>query len=75
MVLIASNVSLRPSRLGGHWRLMLTGVIAGFLLYVVTEIVGDLGANGVIDPVLAAWLPPIAALTFGATMLLYQEDG
>ena len=75
MVLIAANVTLRPSRLGAPWRLMLTGVTAGFLLYVFMEIVGDLGSNGIIDPILAAWLPPIAALTFGATMLLYQEDG
>jgi lipopolysaccharide export system permease protein len=75
MVLIAASVSLRPSRFGAPWRLMLAGVIAGFLLYVLIEIVGDLGSNGIVDPLLAAWLPPIAALTFGATVLLYQEDG
>lgn len=75
MVTIAATVSLRLSRYGGAWTLTLTGAVAGFLLYVLTEIVGDLGANGIIDPVLAAWLPPIVALTFGATALLYQEDG
>ena len=75
MVTIAATVSLRLSRYGGAWKLVLTGAAAGFLLYVLTEIVGDLGANGIIDPVLAAWLPPIVALTFGATVLLYQEDG
>ena len=75
MVLIAANVSLRLTRYGGTWRLILTGVGAGFLLYVFTEIVSDLGANGVINPILAAWLPSIVALTFGATALLYQEDG
>jgi lipopolysaccharide export system permease protein len=75
MVAIAATVSLRLSRYGGTWRLVLTGVGAGFLLYVLTEIVGDLGGNGIIDPVLAAWLPPIVALTFGVTVLLHQEDG
>ena len=75
MVMIAATVSLRLSRYGGTWRLLLTGVAAGFLLYVLTEIVSDLGANGILNPILAAWLPPIAALTFGATALLYQEDG
>lgn len=75
MVTIAATVSLRLSRYGGAWKLVLTGAAAGFLLYVLTEIVGDLGANGIIDPILAAWLPPIVALTFGATALLYQEDG
>lgn len=75
MVMIAATVSLRLARYGGAWRLVLTGATVGFLLYAATEIVGDLGGNGIIDPVLAAWLPPIVGLTFGATVLLYQEDG
>lgn len=75
MVAIAATVSLRLTRYGRVWRLILTGVAGGFLLYVMTKIVRDLGANGILDPILAAWLPPIVALTFGATALLYQEDG
>jgi lipopolysaccharide export system permease protein len=75
MVMIAATVSLRLTRYGGTWKLVLTGVAGGFLLYMLTEVVGDLGGNGIINPVLAAWLPPIVALTFGATVLLHQEDG
>ena len=75
MVMLAATVSLRLTRYGGTWRLILTGVAVGFLLYVLTEIASDLGEHGIINPVLAAWLPPIVALTFGATALLYQEDG
>ncbi len=75
MVLIAATVSLRLTRYGGTWRLVLIGATIGFLLYAVSEIIDDLGGNGIIDPVLAAWLPPIVALTLGATALLYQEDG
>jgi lipopolysaccharide export system permease protein len=75
MVLIAATVSLRLTRSGGTWRLLLTGAAIGFLLYAFGEIAGDLGANGIIDPVLAAWLPPAVALTFGATTLLFLEDG
>ena len=75
MVAIAATVSLRLSRHGGAWRLVLTGAGAGFLLYVMAEIVNDLGGNGIIDPVLAAWMPSIVALTFGATALFHQEDG
>jgi lipopolysaccharide export system permease protein len=75
MVMIAATVSLRLTRYGGTWRLILTGATIGFLLYAASEIVSDLGRNGIIDPALAAWLPPIVALTFGATALLYQEDG
>jgi lipopolysaccharide export system permease protein len=75
MVLIAATVSLRFRGRGGIWRLILVGAITGFLLYALTEIVNDLGGNGIVNPVLAAWLMPVVALTFGATVLLYQEDG
>lgn len=75
MVMIAATVSLRLSRYGGTWRLILIGATIGFLLYAFSEIAGDLGDNGIINPLLAAWLPPIVALTFGATALLIQEDG
>jgi lipopolysaccharide export system permease protein len=68
-------VSLRLTRYGGTWKLILAGAAIGFLLYAFGEIASDLGGNGIIDPVLAAWLPPVVALTFGATALLYQEDG
>jgi len=75
MVLIAATVSLRLTRYGGTWRLVLTGAAIGFLLYALTEIASDLGGNGIIDPVLAAWLPPLIAMILGSTALLYQEDG
>lgn len=75
MVMLAATVSLRFTRFGGAWRLLLTGAAIGFLLYAFGEIARDLGANGIIDPVLAAWLPPLAAMTFGATALLFLEDG
>lgn len=75
MVMIAATVSLRLTRYGGTWRLVLTGAAIGFLLYALSEIASDLGGNGIIGPVLAAWLPPLVALTLGATALLFQEDG
>ena len=75
MVAIAATVSLRLSRHGGTGRLAITGIAAGFLLYVAMKIISDLGRNGIIDPVLSAWVPSIVALTFGTTVLLIQEDG
>ncbi len=75
MVMIAATVSLRLFRHGGTGQLVITGIAAGFLLYVLTKITSDLGGNGIISPTLAAWGPSIIALTFGATALLYLEDG
>ena len=75
MVLIAATVSLRLTRFGGMWKLVSTGAALGFFFYIADGVLSDFGRNGVIDPVLAAWLLPMLALTFGATALLYQEDG
>ncbi len=75
MVAIAATVSLRLTRYGGTGKLVVTGIAAGFLLYVAREVISDLGGNGIIDPALSAWAPSIIALTFGATVLLFQEDG
>jgi lipopolysaccharide export system permease protein len=75
MVIIAATVGLRLGRSGGAWRLAFIGAAIGFVLFAVTDIVSDLGGSGIISPILAAWLPPLAGLTFGATVLLHQEDG
>lgn len=75
MVLIAATVSLRYSRSGEVGQLLLGGVLAGFLLYVVTEVTEDFGAAGLIEPVVAAWSAPLFATLMGLTVLLYTEDG
>ncbi|BCJ90855.1 LPS export ABC transporter permease LptG [Terrihabitans soli] len=75
MVLIAAAVSLGFTRLGGVPRAILGGVIAGFVLYVGSEMAGDLGAAGFITPLIAAWSPPIVGVLLSVTVLLYQEDG
>ena len=75
MVAIAATVSLRLTRQGGTGKLVVTGIATGFLLYVATKVISDFGGNGIIDPALSAWAPSIIALTFGTTILLFQEDG
>jgi lipopolysaccharide export system permease protein len=75
MVLVAATVSLRFSRHGGTTKLVVAGLSAGFIVFVVNEIAGDLGGAGLVNPVLAAWVPPIAAGLFGITALLHLEDG
>ncbi len=75
MVLIAATVSLRFSRFGAVMPLILGGIIAGFVLYVVTEVTKDLGGVGIVPPIVAAWSPGIVATLMGFTILLNQEDG
>ncbi len=75
MVIIAATVSLRVFRFGSVGRLVLAGIIAGFMLYVVTKLAADLGNAGAIAPFAAAWAPTLVAALIGTTIMLYQEDG
>jgi lipopolysaccharide export system permease protein len=75
MVFIAASVSLRFFRFGGVARMVLGGVAAGFVLYVVTQLVEDLGAAGLLSTTVAAWSPAVVGSLLGTLALLYQEDG
>lgn len=75
MVLIAATVSLRVFRFGNIGRMILGGVAAGFVLYVVGEVARGLGGAGMVPPFLAAWSPAVVASSMGFTILLYLEDG
>src|SRR5262245_23007009 len=75
MVLLAGAVSLRLFRFGGIQKMVLGGVVAGFLLYVLSKICGDLSKAGMMSPVLAAALPATLGGLTGLVTLLYQEDG
>ena len=75
MVVIAATVSLRFIRSGNVNGLIASGIAAGFTLFVLRSLAEDLGSSGVVQPVLAAWLPTLLALVLGFTVLLHQEDG
>ena len=75
MTLIAAAFSLRLSRLGGLFRLILAGSLTGFLLYFVSDVTQALGLSGILPAFLAAWSPTAVALLLGAATLLHLEDG
>lgn len=75
MVVIAAVVSLRVFRFGGVGKMIVGGVVAGFLLYVVARLAEELGEGGIINPVAAAWFPAVFASLMGCLVLLHQEDG
>jgi lipopolysaccharide export system permease protein len=74
MVLLAAAVSLRFFRFGGVQKVVLGGIGAGFLLYVLAKITGDLSKAGLMPPMAAAGLPALIGGLTGLTTLLYQED-
>jgi lipopolysaccharide export system permease protein len=75
MTLIAATVSMRFARMGQSVTMILGGVLAGFLLYVVTVLVKAFGDAGLVPPFIVAWIPVVVAMFFGVTFLLYKEDG
>ena len=75
MVLIAATFSLRLTRRGGTGLLVVGGLLAGFLLYFLTDVVLALGMSASIPVVLAAWAPAGVFALLGLAMLLHLEDG
>ncbi|NGX97513.1 MAG: LPS export ABC transporter permease LptG [Candidatus Afipia apatlaquensis] len=75
MVMLAAAVSLRFFRFGGVQKMVLSGVAAGFLLYVLSKVTEDLSKAELMHPLAAAWLPVCVGGLSGFLALLYQEDG
>ena len=75
MVFLAASVSLRFFRFGGVQKMILSGVAAGFLLYVLSKVTEDMTKAELMLPAAAAWLPVLAGGLTGFIALLYQEDG
>jgi lipopolysaccharide export system permease protein len=75
MVLVAASFSLRFFRMGGVGLRVSGGVASGFVLYVATKLIGDLGGAGFISTTVAGWSPAIVGCLCGVLALLHQEDG
>jgi len=75
MTLIAAMVSLKFVRFGQSLTVILGGILAGFVLYVVSELIQAFATAGAIPPIVAAWLPVLVASACGTTVLLHKEDG
>ncbi len=75
MVLLAASVSLRFFRFGGVQKMVLSGISAGFLLFVLSKITEDMSKSELMSPIAAAWAPVLVGGLTGFVALLFQEDG
>lgn len=75
MVMLAAAVSLRFFRFGGVQKMVLSGISAGFMLFVLQKITEDMSKAELMSPVAAAWIPVLVGGLTGFVALLYQEDG
>ncbi|MDX1541868.1 MAG: LPS export ABC transporter permease LptG [Geminicoccaceae bacterium] len=75
MLLIGTTFSLRLTRRGGTSLLVMGGLGAGFLFYIMSDVVFAIGLSGRLPVILAAWTPAGIAILLGVTTLLHLEDG
>jgi lipopolysaccharide export system permease protein len=75
MVLLAAAFSLRFFRFGGVQRMILSGITAAFMLFVLQKITEDMSSAELMAPATAAWIPVLVGGLTGFVVLLYQEDG
>ena len=75
MVILAATVSLRMARSQPTGLLIGSGVVIGFLVFFASSLLKALGASDQIPALLAAWFPPLIALSLGISVILTTEDG
>lgn len=75
MVLLSAVFSLRSSRRGRTGVLIATGLVIGFLVYFMTNIIYTLGSTGKLPIALAAWAPSLIVVMVAGATLLHLEDG
>ncbi|VAW15916.1 hypothetical protein MNBD_ALPHA12-975 [hydrothermal vent metagenome] len=51
------------------------GIMAGFVVFVITEMADRAGSSGVLRPVFATWGPAVVSVLVGLSVLLKKEDG
>ena len=75
MVLFAAAFSLRLPRRGGTMTMVTGGVLTGFVLFVLTDVIRTFGMSETIPLMMAAWSPAGISLLLGTAALLHLEDG
>jgi len=76
MVLVAAVFALRPNqRHGGVLYLIVGGIITGFAVYFMSQIIYAFGLNGYLPELMAVWTPIIITACISITILLQLEDG
>jgi lipopolysaccharide export system permease protein len=75
MLLLAAVFSMRPPRRGRTGMMLVMGLVSGFVLYFMTNLIYTLGATGDLPIVLAAWAPSLIVVMIASAALLHLEDG
>lgn len=75
MVFFAAAFSLRPPRQGRIGMMMSGGILSGFMIYFLSDLVAAIGLSGSIPIIMAAWAPVGISIMLGTALMLHLEDG
>jgi lipopolysaccharide export system permease protein len=75
MVLIAATFTLKQSRRGNPTYVVVAGIMTGFVLFFLSDVVAALGMRESIPVVLAAWTPSGVSTLLGLALVFHLEDG
>ena len=75
MVLLAAIFSLRQHRRGGVAVTIFAGVLTGFGVFVLSNLVFAFGLSRTLPVEIAAWTPSVIVAMLAAAFLLHLEDG
>ncbi|MDX8349770.1 LPS export ABC transporter permease LptG [Cognatiyoonia sp. IB215446] len=75
MVMIGASFTLRHQRGGRTGLMVLFAILLAFVIYFIRNFALVLGENGQLPAILAAWAPPLAAMSLSFGILLHNEDG
>ncbi len=75
MVLIAATFTIKQSIRTNSGYLVIGGVLTGFILYFISDLITALGFRQSIPIVLAAWAPSGICFLLGLAMVFHLEDG
>jgi lipopolysaccharide export system permease protein len=75
MVFIAAAFSLRLPRRGGIAPLVVSGIVSGFVIYFLSDLIQALGLSGSLPLLMAAWIPSVVTLFAGVWLMIHQEHG
>lgn len=74
-LLIAVAFTAGYRRAGHYGWTIAYGIVIGLVVFIIMEMADRAGSAGVLNPIIAAWGPAMAAIVIGLSVILRKEDG
>lgn len=74
LIMVAGAVTIRPPRQGGQAKMVVVGILLGFVVFFMTNFLQALGSSGQIPVILAACAPACLTIAGGVMAMFALED-